>query len=126
LGLGSLSALDPANANVDDMTHGIFGMIGGASIAFMTSVWGVFTSVLFNFFEKFLERNIRSSINAFQNEVDYLYPRITAEQSLSNIEDFTRQSNDRLAELDEKIGHKMQEAMREASGVISESVAESL
>src|SRR5690606_25812672 len=51
---------------------------------------------------------------------------ITAEQSLSNIEDFTRQSNDRLAELDEKIGHKMQEAMREASGVISESVAESL
>ena len=30
----------------------VFGMIGGASIAFMTSVWGVFTSVMFNFFEK--------------------------------------------------------------------------
>ncbi|RLT90792.1 anti-phage ZorAB system protein ZorA [Ketobacter sp. GenoA1] len=126
LGLGPLGDLDPTNAKVDDLTHGIFGMIGGASIAFMTSVWGVLTSVLFNFFEKLLERSIRGSISAFQNEVDYLYPRITAEQSLSNIEDFTRQSNDRLAELDEKIGHKMQEAMREASGIISESVAQSL
>ncbi|MEO3679052.1 anti-phage ZorAB system protein ZorA [Rheinheimera sp. FR7-31] len=126
LGLGPLGALDPANAKVDDLTHGIFGMIGGASIAFMTSVWGVLISVLFNFFEKCLERNIRSSISSFQNEVDYLYPRITAEQSLSNIEDFTRQSNDRLAELDEKIGHKMQEAMKEASNVISDSVAHSL
>lgn len=126
LGLGPLGALDPANAKVDDLTHGIFGMIGGASIAFMTSVWGVLISVLFNFFEKCLERNIRSAISSFQNEVDYLYPRITAEQSLSNIEDFTRQSNDRLAVLDEKIGNKMQEAMREASNVISDSVAQSL
>lgn len=126
LGLGPLGDLDPANAKVDDLTHGIFGMIGGASIAFMTSVWGVLTSVLFNLYEKLLERSVRGSITAFQNEVDYLYPRTTAEQSLSNIEEFTRQSNDRLAELDEKIGHKMQEAMREASGTISESVAQSL
>lgn len=126
LGLGPLGALDPANAKVDDLTHGIFGMIGGASIAFMTSVWGVLVSVLFNFFEKYLERKIRGKISSFQNEVDYLYPRITAEQSLSHIEDYTRQSNDRLAELDEKIGHKMQEAMREASNVISSSVAQSL
>lgn len=126
LGLGPLGDLDPSNAKVDELTHGIFGMIGGASIAFMTSVWGVVTSVLFNFYEKCLERNIRGAIASFQNEVDYLFPRITAEQTLSNIEDFTRQSNDRLAELDEKIGHKMQEAMREASNVISDSVANSL
>jgi DNA anti-recombination protein RmuC len=126
LGLGPLGDLDPTNAKVDDLTHGIFGMIGGASIAFMTSVWGVFVSVIFNFFEKLLERNIRGSISSFQNEVDYLFPRITAEQSLSNIEEFARQSNDRLAELDEKIGNKMQEAMREASDVISDSVAKSL
>ncbi|MAZ65802.1 MAG: chemotaxis protein [Kangiellaceae bacterium] len=126
LGLGPLGELDPNNANVDDLTQGIFGMIGGASIAFMTSVWGVFTSLVFNFVEKILERWIRADIGSFQNQVDYLYPRITAEQSLSNIEDFTRQSNERLAELDEKIGHKMQEAMRQASDAISESMAQSL
>lgn len=126
LGLGPLGSLDPSHAKADELTQGIFGMIGGASIAFMTSVWGVLTSVVFNFIEKGLERWIRGEIASFQNDVDYLYPRITAEQTLSNIEDFTRQSNDRLAELDEKIGNKMQEAMREAGHFISESVASSL
>lgn len=126
LGLGPLGSLDPAHAKADELTQGIFGMIGGASIAFMTSVWGVLTSVVFNFIEKGLERWIRGEIASFQNDVDYLYPRVTAEQTLSNIEDFTRQSNDRLAELDEKIGNKMQEAMREAGNFISESVATSL
>lgn len=126
MGLSSLSESMTGTPEIDQLTVGIFGMIGGASIAFMTSVWGVFTSVAFNFFEKWLERNIRSSISTFQNEVDYLFPRITAEQSLSNIEDFTRQSNERLAELDEKIGHKLQEAMREASGAIREGMENSL
>lgn len=126
LGLGPLGLLDPSAAGANDLTHGIFGMIGGASIAFMTSVWGVLVSVLFNFFEKLMERQIRLLITAFQNKVDYLYPRITAEQSLSNIEEFTRLSNEKLAGLDEKIGHKMQEVMDKAAGTISSSVAESL
>ncbi len=87
----------------------------------MTSVWGIATSVAFNFYEKMLERSIRSSINSFQNRVDLsYYPRVTAEQSLSNIEDFTKQSMEKLAELDEKIGHKMQEAMQQASNSIRE------
>ena len=112
--------------DIDALKNGIFGMIGGASIAFMTSVWGVFTSVMFNFFEKILERNIRALITSFQNQVDYLYPRITAEQSLSNIEDFSRQSSERLAELDEKIGHRLQEAMRQASDSIRDGLEHSL
>jgi len=126
MGLSSLSENMGDTPQIDQLTVGIFGMIGGASIAFMTSVWGVFTSVTFNFFEKFLERKIRLVITAFQNEVDYLFPRITAEQNLSNIDESTKQSNERLAELDEKIGHKMQEAMREASGVIREGLEASL
>jgi len=126
MGLSSLSANMGDTPKIDVLTVGIFGMIGGASIAFMTSVWGVFTSVVFNFFEKLLERNIRSAITSFQNEVDYLFPRITAEQSLSNIEEFTRQSTEKLAELDEKIGHRMQEAMREASGAIRDGMEHSL
>ena len=113
MGLANLSGSIGSSPEIEELKTGIFGMIGGASIAFMTSVWGVFTSVLFNFCEKMLERNIRASIAAFQNQVDYLYPRITAEQSLSNIEDFSRQSTEKLAELDEKIGHRLQEAMRD-------------
>ena len=62
-------------------------MIAGASIAFMTSLWGVFLSVVFNFIEKSLERLCRGRITTLQNTIDYLYPRITAEQSLVNIEE---------------------------------------
>jgi len=121
-----LAELDVSSDNFDTLKQGIAGLIGGASIAFMTSVWGVITSVLFNFFEKCLERNIRSQINNLQNRVDYLYPRITAEQSLNNIEDFSKQSLEKLAELDEKIGHKMQEAMQQASDSIREGMESSL
>lgn len=121
-----LAELDVSSENFSTLKSGIAGLIGGASIAFMTSVWGVFTSVVFNFFEKILERNIRSSISNFQNQIDYLYPRITAEQSLTNIEDYSKQSLDRLAELDEKIGHKMQEAMQHASESIRTGMEQSL
>ena len=126
MGLSSLNANMAGTPQIDELTSGIFGMIGGASIAFMTSVWGVFTSVLFNFIEKVLERSIRSSISRFQNRVDYLYPRITAEQSLSNIEDFSRQSTEKLAELDEKIGDRLQEVMQEASRSMREGLEESI
>jgi len=126
LGLESLRLSNSDTQSVEALQAGIFGLIGGASIAFMTSVWGIATSVAFNFYEKMLERSIRSSINSFQNRVDYLYPRVTAEQSLSNIEDFTKQSMEKLAELDEKIGHKMQEAMQQASNSIREGMEQSL
>ena len=126
MGLAALTQNMGDTPDIDQLKTGIFGMIGGASIAFMTSVWGVFSSVVFNFYEKMLERSIRSSIAAFQNQVDYLYPRITAEQSLSNIEDYSRQSTEKLSELDEKIGHRLQEAMREASNTIKQGMEESL
>lgn len=121
-----LSELNVTSDDFAELKSGIEVLIGGASIAFMTSVWGVFTSVTFNFFEKILERSVRSSISDFQKEVDYLYPRITAEQSLTHIEDFSRQSMEKLAELDEKIGHKMQEAMQQASVVIRDGMEQSL
>lgn len=124
MGLGALDL--KSGADTKELTEGIFGMIGGASVAFMTSVWGVVSSVLFNFIEKSLERRIRNAISNFQNKIDFLYPRITAEQSLSQIEEFSRQSTEKLGELDEKIGHRLQEAMRESTSAIQEGIAKSL
>jgi len=126
MGLSELTGNMGDTPQIEQLKTGIFGMIGGASIAFMTSVWGVLVSVLFNAFEKVLERSVRNAITGLQNRVDYLYPRITAEQSLSNIEEFNRQSTEKLAELDEKIGHKMQEAMSQASDTIRAGMEQSL
>lgn len=126
MGLVELDGLDPKTATSQELTEGIFGMIGGASIAFMTSVWGIFFSVAFNFIEKSFERNIRNAISQFQNKIDFLYPRITAEQSLSQIEDFSRQSTEKLAELDEKIGNRLQEALHESTAAMQQGLQDSL
>ena len=132
MGLASLSASVVAPEQgvlVDEvgaLKAGIFSMIAGASIAFMTSLWGVFLSVVFNFIEKSLERLCRGRITTLQNTIDYLYPRITAEQSLVNIEESSSLSKDTLAGLDEKIGHRLQEAMSQAADSMQESISASL
>lgn len=100
MGLANLNLEN--SQEVAEIKAGIAAVTAGAAIAFMTSVWGVGTSVLFNFYEKFLERNVRGGIAKLQNEVDYLYPRIIAEQSLVSIADSSQRSFDSLQGLAEK------------------------
>jgi len=132
MGLASLSeSVTSSSGNeslsqVEALKTGIFAMIAGASIAFMTSLWGVSLSVTFNFLEKMMERFARARIASLQNTVDFLYPRITAEQSLVNIEESSSQSMETLAGLDEKIGHRLQEAMTQAADTMKSSISESL
>jgi hypothetical protein len=108
------------------LTEGIQQMISGAAVAFITSVWGVATSLIFNVFEKILERKIRSKIHALQNEIDYLYPRITAEQSLVQMVEYNKNTDEAIQVLAEKIGDKMQEAMDGVSTNINSSLKEAL
>lgn len=126
LGLASLSESTTTSTDLEGLSSGIFAMIGGASIAFMTSVWGVFLSLIFNVSEKGLERLVTRHISRLQRQIDYLYPRITAEQSLVNLEFSSRASAERLAELDEKIGHRLQEAMSQATLELREGISDSL
>lgn len=124
MGLASLEL--SKSANVEILQAGIGNMISGASIAFLTSVWGVFTSVTFNFIEKSLERGIRKRISDLQNRIDYLYPRITAEQSLVAIADHSRTSNETLQGLAEKIGDRLQEALIQTTDSIRSGLEDSL
>lgn len=124
MGLGALELSE--SAGVDALRRGIGTMISGASIAFLTSVWGIFTSLLFNFIEKCLERGIRSKINSLQNHIDYLYPRINPEQSLVTIADLNRSSNETLQGLAEKIGDRLQEALVQTTDSIRTGLEDSL
>ena len=94
IGLGEIrdAGFGSADSGVDEIKAGIGGMIAGAAIAFMTSVWRIGSSVVFNFIEKILERSIRSSISTLQNQIDSLYQRLTAEKSLADIERHNRES----------------------------------
>ena len=128
IGLGEIrdAGFGSVDSGVDEIKAGIGGMIAGAAIAFMTSVWGIGSSVVFNFIEKILERSIRSSISKLQNQIDSLYQRLTAEKSLANIEEHNRESRKIMQTLAEKIGDRMQEALLESTDKIKNSLVESL
>ena len=128
IGLGEIrdAGFGSVDSGVDEIKAGIGGMIAGAAIAFMTSVWGIGSSVVFNFVEKILERSIRASISRLQNQIDSLYQRLTAEKSLADIEGHSRESREIMQTLAEQIGERMQEALIKSTDEIRNSLVESL
>lgn len=124
LGLSELNIA--GDVSIEEMKGGIAGVINGAKFAFMTSVWGVALSVLFNFIEKWIERIARSKVSELQNRIDKLFPHITAENQLQRIADDSKQSRESLQGLAEKIGEKMQESLLQVSTNIQTGLEESL
>ncbi|MBF0451192.1 MAG: anti-phage defense ZorAB system ZorA [Candidatus Magnetomorum sp.] len=110
-----LSGLDLSDAGMKAAGNEINRLISSAAVAFLTSVWGVLTSVLFNFIEKLVERYVRMDVTRFQHEISLLCPRINPEQSLMRIEEHNQESREALQGLAEKIGGKMQEAVHQVS-----------
>lgn len=122
-----LSELNIGNdVSVTEMKTGLAQVIGGAKIAFMTSVWGVALSVLFNIFEKLLAGAIRKRVHRLQITVDKLFPRLSAEFQLQRIADDGKQSRESLQGLAEKIGDKMQESLVQATASIQTGLEASL
>jgi len=115
-----------SDVSVDEMKAGVSAVIGGAKVAFMTSVWGVFLSVLFNFIEKSAEQNIRRRIHSLQDTIDEIFPRLSPESQLQIISDNSEESRESLQGLAEQIGVKMQESMLTATRGISEALETTL
>lgn len=124
LGLADLNIA--GNVDVNEMKDGVAGVINGAKIAFMTSVWGVFLSVIFNFIEKIFEQVIRKKIHTLQNRIDRIFPRLSAENQLQCIANDSQQSRESLQGLAEKIGEKMQESLVQATQGIQQGLEASL
>ncbi len=124
LGLASLELTSESDVNI--LKSGIFSMMSGASTAFVTSVWGVALSLFFNFIEKSLERLVRRKIANLQDLIDFLYPRITTEQTLIKISDSSRITSQTMQTLAEQIGDRLQQSLMQASESIRISMNENL
>lgn len=111
---------------VETLKSGVSAMINGASVAFMTSVWGVGLSLLLNMFEKLVERGALSKIRDLQQRIDYLYPRLPAEYSLVQIAASTEESKEALQELHERIGDRLQETVAGVSESMQQAVTDAL
>ena len=115
-----------SDVTLDEMKTGISTVIGGAKVAFMTSVWGVTLSVTFNFIEKILELKIRTKIHKLQDHIDNIFPRLSPEDQLQTIAENSSESRESLQGLAEQIGVKMQESMLTATKGISEALETTL
>ena len=123
LGLG---ALELNTGDTEQLKSGISTLISSASIAFMTSVWGVFLSLLFNVIEKFVEGRLRHDIANLQTRIDELFSRITAERTLLGIESHSKVSRDTLNGLAEQIGERMQVAVQGMADSVTTGMEQSL
>lgn len=112
--------------DLDQLRGDMERMISGAATAFNTSIFGVLLSLILNLGEKLLERRVRKQIRFLQQEIDFLYPRIPAEQTLVHIEDATTSSSKSLMELHERIGDRLQETVSAMSESMQEAISDSL
>lgn len=121
-----LSGLVDASDEVEVLKGGINELISGASVAFMTSVWGVLFSLCVNIIEKFIENRALKKISKAQQQIDALYQQLPAEQSLLYIVENSRESKLALQELHERIGDRLQETVSGMSEAMQSAVAEAL
>lgn len=111
LGLWSLDLGGGSAADVEELQSGVQQLISGVSLAFTTSVLGVFFSLLTNGVRYHRIAKQSRAISDLQARIDGLFSRHTPEGSLVKIEQFTSDSAESLNELHEKIGTKLQEAV---------------
>ncbi|WP_296983038.1 anti-phage ZorAB system protein ZorA, partial [Thalassolituus sp. UBA1505] len=121
-----LSGLNFDSKDLDELKAGINQMISGAGVAFVSSVWGVFLSLVLNWVEKQTERAVLKRITTLQHEIDYLYPRLPAEKVLVDISDNSRESKNSLAGLAEQIGSELQKSVEGMSRSMQEAIATTL
>lgn len=124
IGLAKLNI--DSHSSTEQMREGIDWMIQGAAVAFTTSVWGVTFSLLLNFLEKMFERNALNAIQKLQHDIDSLYTRIPAEQSLVHIAEYGKESKEALQELHERIGDRLQETLNGMSEAMQTALTDAL
>src|SRR5690606_23762768 len=61
-----------------------------------------------------------------QHDIDFLYPRIPAEQSLVHIAEYGKESKEALQELHERIGDRLQETLNGMSEAMQTALTDAL
>lgn len=121
-----LEGLVGKTTEIETLKSGIDKLISGAAVAFMTSVWGVAFSLLLNLIEKLFERDALIRIQNLQNDIDFLYPRLPAEQSLVHIAEYSKESKEALQELHERIGNRLQESINGMGESMQNAITDAL
>ncbi len=108
-GLIPFSGIDfSQTANIQEA---IKGLLSGVSTAFVTSVWGMLASLVFNFLEKFGIGSIRKSIAELQRALDQLFTLTTQEEIAFRQEDELAQQTQALKAFSTDLANEIKSAM---------------
>ena len=101
-----------------EITEAIKKLLSGVSTAFITSVWGMLTSLLFNVLEKWRINKVNKAIVRLQHTLDQLFTLTTQEEIAFRQEDELAQQTQALkafsTDLADKIGIAMDNIMSQS------------
>jgi hypothetical protein len=121
-----LQGLDIGSDNIELLKQGIASVVNGAKISFVSSIFGIFFSVVFSGIYLNHKTKLRDKIFKLQNAIDFRYPRTNPEKSLAEIRDYSKQTEVHLGALSETLGDKLQSVVREMGQEIRLGVESSL
>jgi len=114
------------DGTTEEMTQGIQVLVAGAGVGFRASLIGVAASLLTNAFLKYRERKVVQHVHDLQDHIDALFTLRSPEHSLSDIATSSEASASALAELHEKIGAQLQEAVAGVAESTREALTDSI
>jgi hypothetical protein len=117
-GLSSLAA-----TNSQNISDNIWELIKGCAVAFITSIWGISTSIALGLIEKFLDGQSKKQLHSLHSLIDKDLPRYAPEDALRDVADNTKAAKTTLDGLATQIGDKIQQGITQA---ITESLDNSL
>ena len=100
--------------DTEKIKNAIEGLLSGVSTAFVTSVWGMVTSLLFNGVEKLTIGGINSEIANLQRSLDKIFTLTVAQEIAFRQEDELAQQTAVLKSLFTDFGNDIKSAMRES------------
>ncbi|KMP10823.1 hypothetical protein UR09_05125 [Candidatus Nitromaritima sp. SCGC AAA799-A02] len=108
-----LSQINLTTTDPDQLRDGIKGLLAGATIAFSTSIWGIFLSILFNILEKWGIKKLSVEVDFIQRKIDTLFDRKTTEDWLSEIKHESVQQSIQLKKFNDDLAISIASALEE-------------
>lgn len=121
-----LSGLDANASDTETLRTGIGTLISGASVAFTTSIWGVFLSLIAGLVERSYESAIKTRLAHLNTALAVLFPSISSEQALIHIEDASERATEALHTLHEKIGAELERSVQDLSTQMQQAIVSAL
>ncbi|WP_071394824.1 hypothetical protein [Bacillus tuaregi] len=117
--IGLSAGLSDLNVgDTESLRTGIGSLLEGMKVAFYTSVWGVFLSLLWTFYDRFIGHSLELQIDWHAEKLDYLLSTEDEELFLNRLEKISRNQADHLKTL---LTDAMERAMQPMVAQIQQS-----